>query len=75
MQDQTPPMQHVVSSNLSAVGYKRETQTLYVEFNGGGLYRYDDVPEQVYIQLMSAGSHGSFFARNIKNRYSTTKLR
>lgn len=75
MQDQTPPMQPVVSSNLSAVGYKRETQTLYVEFNSGGLYRYDGVPELVYVQLMNAGSHGSFFAHNIKNKYPPTKLR
>lgn len=42
----------VSSSNLSAVGY--ENGILYIRFHGGQLYRYYNVPEVVYRQLMSA---------------------
>ncbi len=66
-------MQPVASSNLSAVGY--EKGTLYVSFNSGGLYSYDGVPETVYRGLMTAASHGSYFAAHIKNSYRYTKHR
>ena len=63
----------VSSSNLSAVGY--ENHTLYISFHSGGLYSYANVPENVYNALMSAPSHGSYFASHIKNSYHCTKIR
>lgn len=56
----------VSSSNLSAVGYDPETQTLEVEFLDGGLYRYSNVPSTIHAGLMSASSHGSYFDAYIK---------
>ena len=56
----------VSSSNLSAVGYDAETQTLRVAFIGGGLYEYSGVPAAVHAGLMSASSHGSYFDVHIK---------
>lgn len=63
----------VSSSNLSSIGYDVNTNTLEVEFNSGAIYRYFDVPENVYSDLLNAGSHGSFFSHNIKNIYSFEK--
>lgn len=37
------------------------------------IYRYFEVPEHVYEDLMNAGSHGSFFSHNIKNTYHFEK--
>ena len=62
----------VSSSNLSAVGY--ENGILYIRFHGGQLYCYYNVPETVYRQLMSAPSHGKYFAANIRNVYRYNKL-
>lgn len=56
----------VSSSNLKAVGYDHSTCTLEIEFKDGGLYQYFSVPETVYSCLMSASSHGSYFAAYIK---------
>ena len=56
----------VSSSNLASVGYELEQQTLEVEFVGGSVYQYFNVPEQVYRGLMSAGSHGSYFGEYIR---------
>lgn len=62
----------VLSSNLSKVGY--ENGTLYIEFHSGGFYRYSDVPEYVYRELMSAESKGKYFAKNIKNVYAYQRI-
>ena len=36
----------VISSNVKAVGY--ESGKLYVMFNGGAVYEYDNVPQKLY---------------------------
>lgn len=63
----------VVSSNIKSIGY--ENTTLYVAFLSGGLYAYYNVPESVYRALMSASSHGSYLAANVKGRYSYKRIR
>ena len=64
----------VTSSNLLSVGYDPETETLEVEFRSGGTYRYSGVPISEYQALMGAASHGSYFHRNIRDRYPCTPL-
>jgi len=59
----------VDSSNLAAVGYDPETRTLEIEFRNGRVYRYFDVPSDVYEELMAADTLGGYFNRNIRNRY------
>lgn len=66
--------QPVTSSNIRSVGYDAESQTLEIEFHGGGIYRCFGVPESVYTSLMSASSHGSYFHRNVKDRYQWTRV-
>lgn len=64
----------VSSSNLASIGY--ENETLEVEFLGGGIYQYHNVPEREYLALMSASSHGQYFDRNIKKGgYGFTKIK
>lgn len=65
-------MHHVMSSDLSAVGY--EDGTLFIRFNSGGLYRYSNVPESVYRGLMSATSHGRYFHAHIKGVYPYARI-
>ena len=64
----------VTSSNIRAAGYDPDTQTLEVEFNGGSVYQYSGVPPNEYDGLMNAGSKGSYFHANIRNRYSYVRL-
>ena len=56
----------VRSSNLKAIGYNADTQTLEVEFLSGHVYSYTGVPIAVHAGLMSASSHGTFFDANVK---------
>jgi len=61
----------VESSNLRSVGY--DHGILEIEFHNG-VYRYFDVPEDVYDELMNADSHGVYFHANIKNEYEWEKV-
>ncbi|CAA6829264.1 MAG: Unknown protein [uncultured Aureispira sp.] len=63
----------VRSSNLSSIGY--DEGVLEIEFKTRKIYQYHNVPNIVYEQLMSAQSHGKYFASNIKKSYSYSKLR
>lgn len=65
----------VTSTNLASVAYDPTSQTLEVAFKNGGLYSYAGVPSAVHHGLMTAASHGSYFAANIRDRYPTRKIR
>ncbi|TEB04552.1 hypothetical protein Psch_03312 [Pelotomaculum schinkii] len=65
----------VESSNLASVGYESETLTLEIEFIKSGIYQYFGVPEEVYNELMNAGSKGSYCNQYIKKAgYSYMKV-
>lgn len=62
--------QTVSSSNLVSVGYDESSSTLEVEFKGGAVYQYFNVPLFEYERLMAAPSHGVYFSANIKDKYA-----
>ncbi len=64
----------VSSSNISAVGYDADGQTLEIEFTNGSVYQYANVPVGEYDGFMASDSKGKYFHANIKNRYSFVKL-
>ena len=64
----------VSSSNISAIGYETETNTLEVEFLNGSVYQYAGVSVDEYEAMMNADSKGKYLNANIKGRYSFTKL-
>ena len=53
-------MQPVTSSNIAAVGYDRESQTVQVEFIGGSTYLYKGVTESEFDNLRTAPSVGAY---------------
>ena len=48
----------VSSSNVALIGYDPNTLTLEIEFIGGSVYQYFDVPETVYQEFMLANPYG-----------------
>ena len=64
----------VSSSNIRSVGYDAESMTLEIEFNSSAVYQYQGVPQAEYEAFMSAGSKGTYFNANIKNRFPCVKL-
>ena len=63
--DRTP----VVSSNIESIGYDSNSKILEVEFTNMSVYRYYEVPEDVYEELMAAESKGSYLYQKIKGVY------
>jgi len=64
-----PEMHPVSSSNIAAIGYDAENQTVYVQFLNGSTYAYKGVPEHEFESLRTAPSVGSYLNRNYKNVY------
>lgn len=64
----------VTSSNIRAIGYDPDSQTLEVEFNHGAVYQYSGVPQGEHEGMMNADSKGIYLNANIKGRYSYMKL-
>lgn len=57
----------VKSSNFKALGHDKETEELHIEFQGGSVFAYDGISEELYLALMDAESKGKFFHEKIKN--------
>lgn len=64
----------VESSNLVSIGYDSENSTLEVEFKGGAVWQYFDVPESVWYEFDGSESKGKFFAREIKGHYREAQV-
>lgn len=65
----------VDSSSIAEIGYEAGTQTLEVEFNNGGIYRYFGVPASVYDAFISCDSKGRFFNENIRDLYRSLRVK
>lgn len=57
----------VQSQVLVSVGYDADRRMLEVEFEGGAVYRYYDIPPDLHAGLMAAPSRGEYFATHIRN--------
>ena len=65
----------VLSREIEWIGYEHKRNMLQVEFIVGAIYQYENVPETVYQEFLTAPSHGRFFESNIKNKYQVRKVR
>jgi hypothetical protein len=75
VQDQADIQMRVCdSSNILREGYDEESQTLQLEFSGGGKYRYTLVPKTVYERFLASDSKGREFANSIKGKYPYKKV-
>lgn len=68
-----PNITQVKSSHITHVGYDPATRCLDVYFNSG-TYRYFNVKEDVYSDLLKAESVGRFVNRYVVNSYDCVKL-
>jgi hypothetical protein len=64
----------VASSNIASIGYDAPSQILEVEFLSGTIYQYFGVPENMYNELMQAGSKGRFLNTYIRNAYGYSRV-
>lgn len=67
-------MQKVESSNIEAIGYDIDNQTLNIDFKGTGIYNYSNFPKELFDEFASSTSKGSFFHRKIRSQYHANKV-
>lgn len=64
----------VASSSIASVGYDDEASTLELAFHSGGVYRYADVPRDVYEGMLAADSKGRYFHERIRGRFDYRRV-
>ena len=62
------------SHTLKTAIYQDRSASLELAFRSGAIYRYRDVPEPVFQELLSAESKGRFFNQHIRNRFLYAKI-
>lgn len=55
--------------------YNPATQTFEIEFSNGSIYKYQDVPADLYQGLITAPSQGQYFNEHIKEKYAFDQVR
>jgi hypothetical protein len=70
----TKIINEIKSSNIKKTEYDTETKKLFVEFNNGLKYEYDDVPHQIYTKFRLSESQGKYFTTDISKKYKYKKL-
>ncbi len=64
----------VRSTEIAIVGYDSALKLLEVAFRNGSVYHYEQVPQDIYKQLIQAASVGTYFAEHVKTAYAYTKV-
>ena len=64
----------IKSSQIYAIGYDQDSQTLEVEFPEGEIWQYQAVPSAVFQGFEMASSKGKYYSQKIKGKYTSRKL-
>jgi len=56
------------SSNILKTTYFPKQNRLYISFNRGGVYSYNNITEKIYEDFKNAESQGKYFIHEIKNK-------
>lgn len=64
----------VNSSSLLRIRYDEKTNTLEIEFQGGRVYQYFDVPKGTFEALLQADSKGQYFHSQLKGQFRYARV-
>lgn len=62
------------STVVAHMKYDASNHTLLIKYVSGMVYRYKNVPAQVYVEMRAAPSKGQFLNRFIKGKYAFDKV-
>ena len=63
------------STVISNIHYNASTFILRITFVSGIIYDYKNVPEEIYLALITSGAKGFYLNQHIKNKYSFEKIK
>lgn len=64
----------VDSTALAGVGYSRRIHALEIEFRDGLIYRYTEVPGNLYKGLLAAESKARFYNQRVRGKYHCVRV-
>ncbi len=64
----------VISQTLNSIGFDPSQKLLELEFTSGSIYQYFNVPNRVYLELISAESKGRYFDSWIRDKYAFKRI-
>ena len=67
--------QPVHSHALAAVGYSKRLHALEVEFVNCAIYRYSNVPPEIYRDLLGAPSKAQFYDANVRGHFPSVHVK
>ena len=62
------------STNLSEVTYDSDAEEMTITFQDGRSWMYSNVPVTVFQGIQNASSAGSYFWRQVRNRYAEVEV-
>jgi hypothetical protein len=62
------------SSHIGSISFDTSDSALIVTFKDGSVYSYANVPEHLFLGLMSAKSAGKYLAEHVKGKYESRAL-
>jgi hypothetical protein len=63
------------STVISSMDYNSEKATLTITFVSGMVYKYKNVPEEVYIAMKTSGAKGIYLNQHIKGKFEFEKVK
>jgi hypothetical protein len=73
-QEKMMTLETVNSSAIHAIGYDAERRVMEVIFTGGGIYRFANVPPEIFTEFARANSKGAFFQDHVRGRFRHMRL-
>jgi len=64
----------VVSGNIKTVGYDEAEMLLEIEFSSNAIYRYSNVPKDIYEAFVGAESLGRYFQMAIRANFHCVRV-
>jgi lysyl-tRNA synthetase, class II len=64
----------LLSTTLKTATFQEHSAFLDLEFRSGTTYRYREVPQRVYQELLKAESKGQYFNQHIRNRFRYVRI-
>ena len=62
------------SSNIESFWYEDDSKMLHVRFRNESLYRYSEVPQDIFYNFMESESKGKYFNKNIRTSFKYEKV-
>lgn len=60
---------NIVTSNIQRIGYSHRKNLLFIEFNNGRRYHYQDVPVEIWQEFLISPAKGATFNRIVKGYF------